>query len=155
MDVFGQEIQRLKHAAEALSGKVMEQSASNTAEEDARSLFEILLEFANHACLSDSDLNIKVTCGSKPKLVAGFLDAHFSTPRYTLSSDWTGEIVTLTVSDGNWTEAANYLGLWGSWTDAKTIFAGRFLESAVREAIERTFLAWYQSVKSNRLSGLN
>lgn len=154
MNAFEDEIQRVKQEAQAFSVAAVQNEQNGEMQTAVQQqLFTLLFEFANRACASDSDLDVTVSAGSKPKLVAGFRDSNFATPRYTLTSKWIDKKVELTVSDGNWTEAANYIGLWGSWADAKVVYFGTFVDSPIREAVERTFLAWYQSVKTNRMSG--
>ncbi|MFD1676751.1 hypothetical protein [Alicyclobacillus fodiniaquatilis] len=117
-------------------------------------LEQLLQQLANRAKKMDAKLEIKVTGGESPGLVAGFVNAHFSTMRYILTSKCSDGQVEVDVQDGEWKEMSNVHGLWGNWLDKKTVYHGEFLEAPIREAIERTFMHWYEKVKLNAQKGI-
>lgn len=119
-----------------------------------RQLEQLLQQLASRAKKMDAKLEVQVTSGESPGLIAGFVDAHFSTVRYVLTTKCTDGQVEVDVQDGEWKEMSNVHGLWGNWLDKKTVYHGEFLEAPIREAVERTLIHWYESVKLNGQKGI-
>ncbi|GMA63118.1 hypothetical protein NZD89_25075 [Alicyclobacillus fastidiosus] len=114
----------------------------------------LLRNLANDFLRADQDLEVSVTGGKNPGLVAGFFDAHFNTPRFIVKTTCKAGSVEVTVADGNWEQLPNQNGLWADWTDERVVFQGEFLEPAIRRGLESFFIAWYRAVKLNGRAGI-
>ncbi|MFB5191743.1 hypothetical protein [Alicyclobacillus fastidiosus] len=140
-------------ASAAMMGQ--SESTKHAAGMDPHAQVERLLQsVAQDFSQADKDLEVSVTSGENPGLVAGFFDAHFSTPRFIVKTTCTDGTVEVTVADGKWEQLPNQNGLWADWTDERVVFQGEFIESAIRRGLESYFISWYRAVKLNDKPGI-
>lgn len=151
---FEEFIQQVKNSAEgspvpgSTPSTEPQPGAKHSTSGVSEKLFQLFKDLGERAHAADDELEIKVGAGQNPTLTVGFLDAHFSTQRYIVKPTVKNHQVELKVTDGKWTENHNHHGLWGNWTDEEPVYLGEFKEAAIREAVERTLLDWYRTVKT-------
>ncbi|GEO26543.1 hypothetical protein AAC03nite_23280 [Alicyclobacillus acidoterrestris] len=121
---------------------------------DQQAMEAMLRQLAEALVGADKDVQVTVTGGQSPGLVAGFFDAHFNTPRFIVKTTWTTNGVQVSVTDGKWEQLPNQNGLWADWTDERVVFQGAFSESVIRRTLETGFLNWYQRVKMDGHMGI-
>lgn len=64
---------------------------------------------------------------------------------FLVTATCTGSQVELNVIDGTWENVPNVSGNWANWTDQKRIYVGPVDDAAIRQQLNRAFLAWYRN----------
>ena len=151
MDQFQDEIVRIRERGDEINVGTHVITSETESKEEAVQLFNAIAKSIHEA---DSALEAKVVTTESVELVVAFLNSHFYSPRFKVTTKYKNGMFDVRAKDDFWTQAPNENGLWADWRDEEILYQGHYSETLIRDAVQRAFLEWYRRMKENGNAGM-
>ena len=151
MEHFEEQLTRIRDRSESLNAASHFVTSQTEVKENLVRLFN---EIARTLHETDPNLEAKVITTKDVELAVAFLNSHFYSPRCKVTAKYDGDNIDVRAIDEFWKQSPNANGLWGDWIDEQIIYQGPFSDGQIRNAMEKTVLAWYKRLKENGDPGL-